>query len=66
MRADDPPVPAWASRPGQVHVAAAVVVDVAPVRFGLLSTAPINAEILAAARESEFADVLTLYRRHYG
>lgn len=39
--------------------------DVASVRFGLLSTAPINAEILAAARESEFADVLTVYRRHY-
>ena len=36
---------------------------VAPVRFGLLSTAPINAEILAAAREMEIADVVAVASR---
>ena len=35
----------------------------APVRFGLLSTAPINAEILAAARESKLADVVAVASR---
>jgi D-xylose 1-dehydrogenase (NADP+, D-xylono-1,5-lactone-forming) len=38
-------------------------VDVAPVRFGLLSTAPINAEILAAASASELADVVAVASR---
>jgi D-xylose 1-dehydrogenase (NADP+, D-xylono-1,5-lactone-forming) len=38
-------------------------VDVAPVRLGLISTAPINAEILAAARESELADVVAVASR---
>jgi predicted dehydrogenase len=38
-------------------------VSAAPVRFGLLSTAPINAEILAAARESEIADVVAVASR---
>jgi D-xylose 1-dehydrogenase (NADP+, D-xylono-1,5-lactone-forming) len=38
-------------------------VAVAPVRFGLLSTAPINAEILAAAHESELADVVAVASR---
>lgn len=34
-----------------------------PVRFGLLSTAPINDEILAAARDSELADVVAVASR---
>jgi xylose dehydrogenase (NAD/NADP) len=40
-----------------------VIVGRAPVRFGLVSTAPINAEILAAARESELADVVAVASR---
>ena len=39
------------------------VVNAAPVRFGLLSTAPINTEILAAARESEIAEVVAVASR---
>ena len=35
----------------------------APVRFGLLSTAAINAEILAAARVSDYADVAAVASR---
>jgi D-xylose 1-dehydrogenase (NADP+, D-xylono-1,5-lactone-forming) len=38
-------------------------VNAAPVRFGLLSTAPINAEILAAANESKLADVVAVASR---
>jgi hypothetical protein len=38
-------------------------VAVAPVRVGLLSTAPINAEILAAAGESELAEVVAVASR---
>jgi predicted dehydrogenase len=38
-------------------------VNAAPVRFGLLSTARINAEILAAARESEIMDVVAVASR---
>jgi predicted dehydrogenase len=38
-------------------------VSTAPVRFGLLSTAPINAEIIAAARGSKIADVVAVASR---
>ena len=38
-------------------------VKAAPVRFGLLSTAPVNAEILAAAGESELAEVVAVASR---
>jgi predicted dehydrogenase len=51
-------------------------VGVEPVRVGLLSTAPINAEIIAAARDSEVAAVVAVasrdavraeaYARHHG
>src|SRR5439155_25134460 len=40
-----------------------VAVALAPVRFGLLSTAAINAEILAAARVSDYADVAAVASR---
>jgi predicted dehydrogenase len=38
-------------------------VDVAPVRFGLLSTAPINAAILGAAGKTELAEVVAVASR---